>query len=143
VILIDANLLLFAHNTRAVQHDACRRWLEHVLSGPELVRFGWVTLWAFLRIATNPNVFENPLSIAEGEAAVTSWLEQPSAGILEPGERHWAILRRLLADAQARGPLVSDAALAALAIEHGATLFTTDRDFARFPGLRWKNPLAP
>jgi toxin-antitoxin system PIN domain toxin len=141
MILIDANLLLFAHNTRAPQHDASRRWLESVLSGPDLVRFGWVTLWAFLRIATNPSVFENPLSIAEGDAAVTSWLGQPRAAILEPADRHWAILRALLVDAQARGPMVSDAALAALAIEHGATLCTTDRDFARFPGLSWKNPL--
>jgi toxin-antitoxin system PIN domain toxin len=98
-------------------------------------------LWAFLRIATNPRVFEHPLSIAEAERAVSSWLAQAVAGILEPGERHWEILRELIRSGQTAGPLVVDAALAAIAIEHGATLCTTDRDFARFPGLAWMNPL--
>ena len=101
-----------------------------------------MTLWAFLRSITNPRLFERPLTIAEASAHVSSWLAQPSAGILEPGERHWEILRQLARDGQATGPLVMDAALAAIAIEHGATLCTTDRDFARFPGLTWTNPLA-
>lgn len=139
--LVDANLLLYAYDPRAMHHDASRRWLERTLSSPELVRFGWVTLWGFLRISTNPRVFEHPLSADEASRAVTSWLDQPSVDILEPGERHWDILRDLLSGAQARGPLVMDAALAALAIEHGATLETTDRDFARFPGLKWRHPL--
>ncbi len=82
------------------------------------------------------------MAIGEADAAVSSWLEQPVAGILEPGERHWQILCRLLHDAQCVGPLVTDAALAALAIEHGATLYTTDSDFSRFPGLAWTTPLA-
>jgi toxin-antitoxin system PIN domain toxin len=86
-------------------------------------------------------VFERPLSTAEAEAAISSWLVQPAAGILEPGERHWEILRDLVRDGQATGPLVMDAVLAAIAIEHGATLCTTDRDFSRFPGLKWTNPL--
>jgi len=107
-----------------------------------LVRFSWLTVWAFLRIATNPRVFERPLSMAEAEYHVSSWLAQPVAGILEPGERHWEILQQLTAQGQASGPLVMDAALAAIAIEHGATLCTTDRDFARFPGLTWTNPIA-
>jgi toxin-antitoxin system PIN domain toxin len=141
MILIDANLLLYAYYPRAAQHDASRAWLEGVLSGPELVRFAWLTLWAFLRITTNPRVFERPLSAAEAEAAVASWLERPNAGILEPGERHWEILCRLARTGQAAGPLLMDAALAAIAIEHGATLYTTDRDFSRFPGLKWANPL--
>ncbi len=139
--LVDANLLLYAYHPRAEQHDTSRAWLEAALSGPELVRFAWVTLWAFLRIATNPRVFDRPLSTAEAKAAVSSWLAQPNAGILEPGERHWEILRGLRRDGQAAGPLVMDAALAAIAIEHGATLYTTDRDFSRFPGLKWTNPL--
>lgn len=111
------------------------------MSGPDLVRFAWVTLWAFLRISTNPRVFERPLTIAEARAVVTSWLRQPQAGILEPAERHWEILSGLVEPAQASGPLVMDAALAAVAIEHGATLYTTDRDFSRFEGLKWRNPL--
>lgn len=142
MILIDANLLLYAYNSSSVQHRASRAWLETMFSGTELVRFAWVTLWAFLRISTNPRVFEQPLSIADAEAAIASWLACPVAGILDPGERHWDILRRLLHDGQAIGPLVMDAVLAALAIEHGANLCTTDRDFSRFPGLDWTNPLA-
>jgi hypothetical protein len=142
VILVDANLLLYAYHPRSEQHEASRAWLEATLSGPELVRFAWLTLWAFLRIATNPRVFERPLSAAEAEAAVSSWLAQPNAGILEPGERHWEILRELMREGQSSGPLVMDAVVAAIALEHGAALFTTDRDFSRFPGLKWTNPLA-
>jgi len=115
--------------------------LEATLSGPELVRFAWLTLWAFLRISTNPRVFERPLSDAEAEAAISSWLAQPPAGVLEPGERHWDILRSLVREGQTAGPLATDAALAAIALEHGATLSTTDRDFCRFSVLRWTNPL--
>jgi hypothetical protein len=141
VILVDANLLLYAYHPRAPGHEASRRWLEATLVGPELVRFAWLTLWAFLRLATNPRVFERPLSAAEAAAAVSAWLAQPCAGVLEPGERHWTILRDVLRSGQATGPLVMDAAMAALAIEHGATLYTTDRDFSRFPSLKWTNPL--
>jgi len=141
MIVPDANLLLYAYHPRAAQHEASKRWLEAVLSGPELVRFPWSTVWAFLRISTNPKVFEQPLSITEATAAVSSWLARPNTGILDPGERHWEILRRLLEEAQCTGPLVSDAVLAALGIEHGAALYTTDRDFSRFSGLTWTNPL--
>ena len=142
MILVDANLLLYAYHPRSEHHEASRVWLENILSGAELVRFAWLTLWAFLRISTNPRVFERPLTAAEAEAAVAAWLASPVAGILEPGDRHWDILRSLLRRGQAAGPLVMDAALAALAVEHGAILHTTDRDFSRFPGLRWTNPLA-
>lgn len=141
MILVDANLLLYAYHPKAEQHEKSRAWLEAVLSGPDLVRFAWLTLWAFLRIATSPRVFDRPLSASEAEAVISSWLAQPVAGILEPGERHWDILRGLVRDSQATGPLVMDAALAALALEHGATLCTTDRDFSRFSGLKWTNPL--
>jgi len=141
VILIDANLLLYSYHPRAEQHEESRAWLEAVLSGPDLVRFAWLTLWAFLRISTNPRVFERPLSTSEAEVAISSWLGQPAAGILDPGERHWDILCSLVRDGQAAGPLVMDAVLAAIALEHGATVCTTDRDFSRFPGLRWTNPL--
>lgn len=142
MILVDANLLLHAYNPRSVEHESAKAWLESVLSGPELVRFGWLTLWAFLRIATNPRAFERPLGMAEARDIVASWLRQPNADVLQPSERHWEILERLLATGQITGPLVMDAALAAIAIEHGATLQTTDRDFTRFEGLNWVNPIA-
>jgi uncharacterized protein len=142
VNLVDANLLLYAYNPRAEQHERSRAWLEAALSGPDLVRFAWATLWAFLRISTNPRAFEHPLSASEAIAVIAALLDQPNVGILEPGERHGEILRGLVLDGQATGPLVMDAALAAIAVEHGATLCTTDRDFSRFPGLAWTNPLA-
>ena len=142
MILVDANLLLYAYHPKAEQHEASRAWLEASLSGSQLVRFAWLTVWAFLRISTNPRVFERPLSASEAGTAVSSWLGQPSVGILEPGERHWEILQKVMKEGQTTGPLVMDAVLASLAIEHGATLHTTDRDFARFPGLKWTDPLA-
>jgi toxin-antitoxin system PIN domain toxin len=142
VILIDTNLLLYAYQPRAVQHPRSRQWLESALSGSQLVRFAWVTLWGFIRIATNPRVFERPLAVSEVEAIVSTWLSQPNVGILEPGERHWEILCALMHDGQTSGALVMDAVLAALAIEHGATLYSTDRDFSRFADLECVNPLA-
>ena len=142
MILVDANLLLYAYHPRADQHEKSRAWLEAVLSGRDLVRFAWLTLWAFLRIATNPRAFQHPLNASEAEAAVASWLAQPVAGIVEPGEQHWDILRQIIRQGQATGPLVMDAVLAAIAIEHGATICTTDRDFSRFPNVKWMNPIA-
>ena len=141
MILVDANLL-YAYHERAEHHVASRAWLEAVLSGPEMVCFAWLTLWTFLRIGTNPRVFEHPLSTSEAEAVVSSWLAQPATGILDPGECHWEVLRGLVREGQAGGPLVMDAVIAAIALEHGATLYTTDRDFSRFIGLKWTNPLA-
>ena len=141
MILVDANLLLYAYFPGAQQHERARAWLEVALSSSEPVGLAWSTILAFLRISTNSRVFERPLSAAEAESVVSSWLAEPSVVLVEPGERYWAILRTLLLDAQVTGPLVSDAALAALAIEHGAVLVTTDRDFARFRGLRLLNPL--
>lgn len=141
MILVDANLLLYAYHPQSDQHDGSRAWLESTLSGAELVRFAWLTIWAFLRISTNPRVFERPLTITEAEAAVATWLSQPQVGILEPDDRHWDIVQELMRKGQAVGLLVMDAVLASIAIEHGAILHTTDRDFSRFPGLKWTNPL--
>ena len=141
MILVDANLLLYAYHPQSEHHHASRTWLESALSGPELVRFAWMTLWSFLRISTNPRVFEHPLTIAESEGIVASWFSQPLVGILEPGERHWTILQELVRENQTVGPLIMDAALAAIAMEHGAILYSTDRDFSRFSALRWINPL--
>ena len=142
MILVDANLLLYAYHPQNDRHAAAKRWLEGVLSGVEPVRFAWLTLWAFLRISTNPRVFDRPLLPSEANAAVSSWLARRVTSILEPEERYWEILRGLLQDDQVKGPLVMDAALAALALEHGATLHSTDGDFSRFSGLSWRNPLA-
>jgi len=141
VILVDANVLRYAYHWRAAQHERRRAWVEAEFSSGAAVRLSWATIVAFLRLSTNPRVFERPLTTAEAEAAVSSWLALPSVSPVDPGERYWDVLRDLLHRAQVTGPLVTDAALAALAIEHGATLCTTDRDFARFPGLRTINPL--
>jgi hypothetical protein len=141
LILVDANILLYAYVPSSKHHAAARAWLETTLSEPEPVGLSWVTILAFLRISTTPHIFKDPFSAAEAAAIVSGWLEPPMVTILNPGERHWEILRDLMTKGQAHGPLISDAHLAALAIEHGATLATTDRDFARFPGLRILNPL--
>ena len=142
MILVDANLLLYAYDASSERHAPARAWLQQALAGPQLVRFAWVTLLAFLRIITNPRAFEVPLTMPEATAIVSSWLAQPAVALLEPSERHWAILSELLVEAQAQGSLTTDAHLAALAIEHGAVLFSTDRDFRRFEGLRFIDPLA-
>jgi|SRR5208282_1673514 len=141
MILIDANLLLYAYDHFSPHHQAARDWLESTLSEPEPVGLAWMTLLAFTRIGTSPRPLENPLSVSEAAAIVATWLERPMVTLLDPGETHWETLRDLMAKGQAHGPLIMDAHLAALAIEHGATLATTDRDFARFPGLKFFNPL--
>jgi hypothetical protein len=142
VILVDANVLLYAYQPRSELHPRCRTWVEAAFSGDESVCLAWVTVLAFVRISTNPRVFEQPLLAAEAVAAVSSWLDRPSVSVLEAGERCWEIFRQLLLEAQVSGPLVMDAFLAALALENGATLVTTDRDFRRFPNLKVRNPAA-
>ncbi|MFB3776292.1 MAG: TA system VapC family ribonuclease toxin [Bryobacteraceae bacterium] len=141
MILVDANLLLYAHLEQSDHHAAARDWLSHTLSGPYPVRIAWMTILAFLRISTDLRLSGHPLRMEEASGIVNDWLGQPSVSILTPGERHWEILRDLLKTAQVRGALTSDAHLAALALEHGATLCTTDRNFSRFPGLRTANPI--
>jgi len=142
VILVDANVLLYAYHPRAEVHAKCRRWIEGAFSGDEPVAVAWVTLLAFVRISTNPRVFEQPLLASEAVAIVSSWLARPAVSVLDAGEACWEIFRELLVTAQVTGPLVMDAFLAALALENGATLATTDRDFARFPKLKLVNPAA-
>jgi toxin-antitoxin system PIN domain toxin len=142
MIIVDANLLLYAHDAGSVHHPAARQWLENTLSGGEPVGLAWVALLAFLRVGTNPRLRKDAPTIEEAAAIVAGWLNRPMVTLVNPGERHWQILRDMMTKGQARGPFVTDAHLAALAIEHGAALATTDRDFARFPGLRFFNPLA-
>jgi uncharacterized protein len=141
MILIDANILLYAYDSSSQHHLRARRWLEQILSGPQPVRLAWVTVLAFLRISTNRKIFENAFSISEAISIVKKWLEHSTLDLLDPTERHWSILSKLLKDGQVYGPLVMDAHLAALAIEHGAKLYTTDKDFSRFDELQVINPL--
>lgn len=141
MILLDANLLLYAYDTDAREHNRARPWLERRLSGVEKVGFSWVTILAFLRIATSRRYESIPMTTAEASSIVDGWMEAPNVALISPTEQHWAILSDLLPKSQARGPLIMDAHLAALAIEHGATLCTNDRDFLRFPGLSVEFPL--
>ena len=141
MILVDANLLLYAYDQSSPHHGPARRWLEDVLSRPEPVWLSWITILAFLRIATNRRIFENPYPLEDAVAIVNAWLARPCVAILQPTDRHWMVLQRLLESGRAAGPLVMDAHLGALAIEHGATLCTSDRDFSRFDGLRITNPI--
>ncbi len=142
MILVDANLLLYAYDSSASQNEPARRWLEGVFSQPEPIGLPWVSILAFLRISTQPQILTEPLLMTEAVSTVNEWLAQPNVMILAPGQRHWEILTELLAESHSRGRLVTDAHLAALAIEHGATLYTTDRDFRRFSGLRVHYPLS-
>lgn len=141
MIVLDANLLLHAYDSESPLHAPARRWLEQALSGAVPVVLPWQSVTAFLRVVTNPRLGGQRFTLEEAAAVVDSWIEQPNVRLAAPGEHHWPLLREMLVEGQARGPLVSDAQLAALAIECGGVLYTTDRDFARFPGLRWLNPL--
>ena len=141
MILIDANVLIYAHHAGVAEHQRSKDWLKTTLESGEPVGFAWITLLAFLRITTSPKPFPAPFTAQEAASVVTGWLGNSSASVLHPTDRHWPILGKLIAESQSRGPLVMDAHLAALAIEHGATLCTTDRDFTRFKGLRLLNPL--
>jgi hypothetical protein len=141
VILVDANLLVYAHVDSFPQHERARAWLDEQLSTSAQVGLPWSSLVAFLRLVTNPRVFEQAEAIADAWAQVRGWLDCDSAWIPQPTERHREVLDTLLRDPGIRGGLVHDADIAALAIEHGLTLCSTDGDFARFPGLRWSNPL--
>jgi toxin-antitoxin system PIN domain toxin len=140
VKLPDANILLYAVDRGSSRHAGAKRWLEEHLSGAETVAFAWVVLLAFLRLSTNPAVFESPLASGEALDLIEGWLAQPPATVVHPTERHPRILRDLLEPVGTAGNLSTDAHVAALAIEHGATLASFDRDFGRFPGLRWVEP---
>lgn len=140
MLLIDANVLLYAANQRAREHEVARAWLIEVLSRGEPVGFAWMVLLAFLRVATHPAVFPRPLAAEQAAAAVESWIGSPQAVVVDPSRRHLPLLRGLLARSGTAGNLVSDAHLAALALEHDATVITFDRDFGRFEGVRWRLP---
>lgn len=139
--LPDVNLLLYAVDSSSPRHKAARRWLEAQLSGTETVGFAWVTLLGFLRIRTNPRVYDKPLKPSDALDVIDGWLAQPPSTVVHPTQRHAAVLRELLEPLGTAGNLTTDAHLAALAIEHGAELCSSDSDFSRFRGVRWTDPL--
>jgi len=141
VILVDVNLLLYAHNAAAKEHERAAPWLTGALSGPETVGFSWETILAFLRLSTAPRLFARPLEFEEAVGTVGVWLARDNVVTVGPHNRHWQVLAGLLPRSRSRGSFIMDAHLAALAIEHGATLCTNDRDFLRFPGLKVEFPL--
>jgi uncharacterized protein len=142
VRLPDVNLLVYAADETAVRHKQALHWVEAALSGTETVALAWPALIAFVRLVTNPRVFHDPWGVERALDVVDGWLAQPVVTVVHPTNRHAAVLRDLLRPLGTAGNLTSDAHLAALAIEHGATLCSCDNDFSRFSGLRWVDPLA-
>jgi hypothetical protein len=141
VIVCDANLLIYSYNTGAARHAKARAWLEKIFSGTDVVGLPWQAASAFLRVMTNSRLPGERFSLAQATQIVDLWLANPNVRVLIPGDHYWPLFRRMLIEGQASGALVSDAEIAALTLEYGGVLHTADRDFARFPGLRWKNPL--
>lgn len=140
-MLLDANLLLYAVHRRAKQHEAAAAWLTEQLNGSRRVAFPWQSVHAFLRISTHPRAFERPLPPKTAWGLVADWLAAPVSWTPEPGPAYAQLLGRLISTYEVRGNLVPDAALAALAIEHGLTVISSDTDFALFQEARWENPL--
>ena len=139
--LLDANVLLYAYDGRSAQHKPARRWLEEILSGRETVGLPWITAWAFIRISTNPQLNEQPLRAEEATRIIGELQANPLVVMVNPGPRHLEILQEQMLGAQVRGRDTTDAVLAALAIENGAVLCSTDAGFRRFPALNWVHPL--
>lgn len=143
MILVDVNLLIYASIPSFPQHEAARDWLDRQLSGLPPVGLPWTTVIAYLRLSTNARIFRPPVSMAIAWQRVSAWLAADPVWVPQPTERHAEVLGTLLAQPGVHGNLVPDADLAALAIEHGLTLCSTDGDFARFRDLKWIDPLAP
>jgi hypothetical protein len=141
LIVPDANLLIYAYDSEAIQHHAARNWLGNVVSSTELIGLPWQTISAFIRITTNSRLTADRFPMNKAIGIVQQWMELNNVRLLVPGEHHWSHFQRMLIEGQVRGPASTDAQLAALTIEGGGVLYTNDRDFARFPGLRWVNPL--
>jgi hypothetical protein len=142
VKVVDLNLLIYAINSDAPNHERARDWWERAVGGDESIGLAWVVLLGFVRLTTRTGLLPRPLSLVQVTNVIDEWLAQPVTVELVPGERHWSIVKALLGPVGAAGNLTTDAHLAALAIEQGATLCTSDRDFARFEGLKYENPLA-
>jgi toxin-antitoxin system PIN domain toxin len=140
VKLLDANVLLYAYDSESTHHTTCRSWLEAAFNSEETVALPWQTVLAFVRIATNSRAVRRPLTGSEACGIVDTWLQRPNVVVLEAGDRFWEIFQGQMVEAQVSGPLVTDTALAALALEHGAAVCSTDRDFRRFRGLKLLDP---
>lgn len=141
MIIPDANLLLYAYDSDSPFHRAAAKWWAGLLSGSEPVGLCPVVVFGFLRLATHPKVFDRPMKAAEATARIRSWIERPNVRTLYPGSKHFDAVCVLLEAAGTAGNLVTDAQIAALALEYGAEIHSADTDFARFKGLVWKNPL--
>ncbi len=141
MILPDVNVLVYAFKSGAQDHSAYRSWLVGALEGPQPLGLSELVLSGVMRVVTHPRVFDVPSSPEEALDFVEALRAAPTSVVLPPGPRHWSIFTDLVSSARPRGGLVSDAYHAALAIEHGCEWITTDRDFARFPGLTWRHPL--
>lgn len=139
--LVDLNILVYAMDESSSRHQVARDWLDETLSGSATVGFGWHVLIGFVRLSTRSAVFAAPLTVSEALDVVDGWLQQPCVTVVHPTERHATVLRELLTPLGTAGNLTSDAHLAALAIEYGAGLCSTDVDFSRFAGVRWIDPL--
>lgn len=142
MIVVDANLLVYALHADMPKHAAARSWLEQCLSGEEPLALCWVVILAVMRICTNARLFPGAISTEQAVAVIQAWLDHPTVVLLQPGPNHWDILSGLLRQAGTAGNLTMDAHLAALALEHEGTVHSCDADFRRFPGLRLINPLA-
>jgi uncharacterized protein len=141
-MLLDANVLLYSIDRSSAHHGPCADWVRSAFAGPRRIAMPWQTIGAFLRIATHPRVFSRPLSSKEAWSHVDMWLTAPNCWIPEATERTARILGELINQLDVRGNVVTDAQLAALAIEHGVPVVSVDSDFARFSDIRWVNPLA-
>ncbi len=139
--LVDLNLLIYAVNSDSEAHKSAKDWLEACLSGDEAVALPWIVVLGFLRVVTNRRVLTRPLTLKQAIGIIDRWVGLEQVVMLAPGDDHWRILKRLLEEAGTAGNLTTDTHLAALPIEHGCELYSTDQDFARFPKLRWVNPL--
>ena len=138
----DVNLLVYAVDEASPFHERSRHWWDGVLSSTDVVGLCYPSILGFVRMTTNRHVFRSPLSVGDALDRVESWVDQPNAVLLTPTERHWSILSGLLREADVGANLTTDAHIAAYAMEHAGTLYSNDGDFARFDGLRWRNPLA-
>jgi toxin-antitoxin system PIN domain toxin len=141
MILVDTNILIYAEDKLSPLHEDARHWWDTQLSGEFPVCLCWSILASFFRISTNRQIFIKPLTMKQAITRVQSWIDQPCVRLINPTESHWQIFQTMLLEGQATANLVADAHLAALAIEHGCILCSTDSDFSRFPKLKWKNPL--
>lgn len=140
-MLLDANVLLYSVDEESHFHEPARHWITGALNGPQRVAIPWTSLWAFVRIVTNPRALANPLTPPQAWEHVEDWRNAPATWIPSPGPGHAAILKDLITRYDLRGNLVSDAVIAALCLEHGVAVVSADSDFARFPEVTWINPL--